>query len=209
MRCQVSDCNGKVVSRGLCDKHRIRLRVHGHLDSTRPNDWGKRSNHPLYGTWKWITARTITGVLPVWEDFWQFVKDVGDRPSTKHTIRRLDESKPYGPDNFFWKERVASTASAKEYQRVYRKKNPLATKGADLKKHFGITIDDYFDMLDSQGGGCAICDGRENGRYEYMSVDHCHKTGRIRGLLCSNCNRGIGLLRDDPELLEKAAKYLR
>ena len=208
MRCQVAECAGRVVSRGLCNKHRTRLQVHGHLDSTRPSDWGTRSKHALYGTWKWITARTVNGVTDEWKDFWKFVQDVGSRPSPKHTIRRLDENSPYGVDNFFWKDRVASSKSSKDYQKAWRKANPLATKGSDLKKRFGITLDDYIDMLDAQNGGCAICGTKDNGRYKYLAVDHCHKTNNIRGLLCTNCNRGLGMFQDSPSLLTYAEKYL-
>ena len=208
-KCQVPECAGKVVSKGLCDKHRIRLRVHGHLDSTRPSDWGSRSKHELYGTWRWIRKRTVTSTVPEWDDFWCFVKDVGDRPSDKHTIRRIDESKPYGPDNFFWKERLASSKDANAYARAYRKKNPLVIKSSDLKRRYGLTIDEYHDILDSQGGGCGICGTDENPGYAYFAVDHCHETNKVRGLLCNMCNRGLGFFQDSHEVLDGAARYLK
>lgn len=208
MKCQVKDCGGKVVSKGLCDKHRIRLRVHGHLDSTRPPDWGKRNKHPLNHTYRWIRQRTTDGIVERWQDFWKFVDDVGERPSKKHTIRRIDESKPYGPDNFFWKERLRGSDDRNKYAKAWRKKNPIAQKNIELKSSFGITIDDYFDMLERQGGGCAICKTTDNGKYEYFAVDHCHSTGNVRGLLCSNCNTGLGLFQDRIELLDAAKQYL-
>ena len=166
MKCQVKDCGGKVVSKGLCDKHRIRLRVHGHLDSTRPSDWGKRTNHPLNGTYHWINKRTKCGIVSEWEDFLVFVKDVGERPSDKHTIRRIDESKPYGPDNFFWKARLRSCDDRNAYAKKWRKTNPIAVKNSELKSAFGITIDDYFNMLNEQGGLCSICRTDKNGNYK-------------------------------------------
>ena len=208
MKCQVKDCGGKVVSKGLCDKHRIRMRVHGHLDSTRPSDWGKRNKHPLNQTYRHIRQRTVAGIVSEWEDFWVFVKDVGDRPSDKHSIRRIDGGKPYGPDNFFWKERLTSSKNANEYQRRYCEKNPFAVKNSRLKRAFGITIDDYFNMLERQGGGCAICDGPQNKRYKYYSVDHCHSTNKVRGLLCTDCNTGLGLFKDRIDLLDAAKQYL-
>jgi hypothetical protein len=208
MKCQVPKCGGKVVSKGLCDKHRIRLKVHGHLESTRPPDWGKRNKHPLNQTYRWVRQRTTCGIVPEWEDFWVFAKDVGERPSDKHTIRRIDESKPYGPDNFFWKDRLCGSDDRNEYAKQYRKKNPIATKNSALKSAFGITIDDYHDMLAIQNGVCAICGVDNNGKYGYFSVDHCHKTLKIRGLLCTNCNQGIGRFKDSVENIENAIRYL-
>lgn len=61
-------------------------------------------------------------------------------------------------------------------------------------------------MLREQGGTCAICHGTETvGR---LAVDHCHSTGRVRGLLCTNCNQAIGKLKDDSQLLRNAINYL-
>jgi hypothetical protein len=85
-----------------------------------------------------------------------------------------------------------------------------------IRKLYGIGAVQYAALLEAQGGGCAICGGtNESGRA--MAVDHDHSccAGQracgncVRGLLCSNCNMGIGLLRDDPERLEAAAVYLR
>jgi hypothetical protein len=77
-----------------------------------------------------------------------------------------------------------------------------------LKKKFGITMIDYENMLILQLSGCSIC-GRtimETGKP--LGIDHNHQTGTVRGLLCNKCNRGLGFLNDDTELLLKAIKYL-
>jgi hypothetical protein len=71
---------------------------------------------------------------------------------------------------------------------------------------YGLTVAEYDALLEAQGGGCAIC-GRPPGR-KRLHVDHDHETDAIRGLLCSPCNRAIGLLRDDPEVARRAAEYL-
>ena len=75
------------------------------------------------------------------------------------------------------------------------------------RRTFGISADDVDAMLEAQGGGCAIC-GERPQRLASLHVDHCHGTGRIRGLLCLNCNQGIGKLGEDPERLRRAAEYL-
>jgi hypothetical protein len=79
----------------------------------------------------------------------------------------------------------------------------------NLEKNFGKgALDTYAKLFDEQKGVCAICSSPENGRYKHLSIDHNHATGKIRGLLCNNCNRGLGLLRDSEELLRKAALYV-
>ena len=77
-------------------------------------------------------------------------------------------------------------------------------KNVSLKK-FGINVNQYQLMQEEQNGTCYICDQKEE---RDLAVDHCHSTGRVRGLLCSNCNTGIGLLQDNTVLLQKAIEYL-
>ena len=77
-------------------------------------------------------------------------------------------------------------------------------------KSYGMSLEQYDKLLAAQNGGCAICGSKEaktkrNGRF---CIDHDHKTGELRGLLCAPCNRGIGLLADDPERLKAASDYL-
>ena len=72
---------------------------------------------------------------------------------------------------------------------------------------FGITLADYDKMLNNQNGVCAIC-GKVNLTRRRLAVDHNHKTGKVRGLLCGKCNKAIGLFEDNPEILGKAIKYL-
>lgn len=77
----------------------------------------------------------------------------------------------------------------------------------------GITKDAYAAMVKDQGGRCAICRKEEaakrNGKAKRLAIDHCHKTGRVRGLLCESCNRGLGQTRDDPKILQAAIRYLK
>ncbi len=100
--------------------------------------------------------------------------------------------------------------------RQSRSENPikyrLYNQKHRLKKLFNLTIEQYNEMLLAQNNLCLICKNPEtiaiNGLIQSLSVDHDHKTGKIRGLLCGHCNRGLGLYKDSPELLREAALYL-
>lgn len=73
----------------------------------------------------------------------------------------------------------------------------------NLWHRYGITEAEFDTLLAQQGGGCAIC-----GRQTTLCVDHDHDTGEVRGILCRECNRALGLFGDDSDTLERAAKYL-
>jgi hypothetical protein len=81
-----------------------------------------------------------------------------------------------------------------------------------LKYKYGITIDDYNRMLFAQGGVCAtngcMNDGSEDKRRKRLFVDHCHSTGKVRGLLCCTCNRVLGLMKESPDLIRGLASYI-
>ncbi len=80
-----------------------------------------------------------------------------------------------------------------------------------LRKLYGMTLDEYDAMFYEQGGQCAICGSEYIGRKgaKYFNVDHDHKTGVTRGLLCRHCNIGLGSFMDDPEILASAIQYVQ
>ena len=78
------------------------------------------------------------------------------------------------------------------------------------ERNLGITDEEYWSLYHRQGGKCGICRRRlYSKRYKRFAVDHDHETGRIRGLLCTNCNTAIGLLRDCPNALERAIDWVK
>ena len=77
-----------------------------------------------------------------------------------------------------------------------------------LRRTFGITSDEYDQMLHLQGGKCAICHTTECKSGVAFAVDHCHTTGQIRGLLCRDCNTSLGKFNDDIRILRQAVRYL-
>ena len=101
---------------------------------------------------------------------------------------------------------------ANESRNKRRRENPLVLKDEKLRETFGITFEDYKQILLKQDGVCAICGHPETSTYKgklrYLSVDHDHKTGQVRGLLCNDCNVGLGWFKDDIRVLKDAIRYL-
>lgn len=87
-------------------------------------------------------------------------------------------------------------------------RSPEQRRYANLKRMYGITKEEYIEIANNQDNKCKICKGKPGKRVSYLSVDHCHTTGKIRGLLCRKCNMAIGLLNDSIELLGLAKSYL-
>ena len=92
----------------------------------------------------------------------------------------------------------------------YRLRNPNAKMRQDLKSKYGMSINDYIAMLKSQNYVCAICGRSDSGdsNSKRLYVDHDHITGKIRGLLCSQCNMGLGKFYDNKNYLKRAILYL-
>lgn len=104
---------------------------------------------------------------------------------------------PVGPSNLYCSEECTK----KGYRNVY------------LLRHYGLTLAQYESMVEEQDGQCAIC--LEEGflmaehHKAKLVVDHCHTGGQVRGLLCHNCNRALGLFQDSQEILLRAVEYLK
>ena len=94
--------------------------------------------------------------------------------------------------------------------REWHAKNKDKVRDRQLKRKFGIGLKDYNDLFMKQDGCCALCGTHAlTQRFENFAVDHCHKTGKVRGLLCIGCNTALGKLGDNEEGLLKALGYVR
>ena len=221
--CEVKGCGRTVHANGLCSTHYTRQRRHGNLDPTRPSDWGGKGKHQLHHAYGWIKKkRGVVHICQKWlDDFWTFVEDVGDKPSKRHRLYLIDEDKGYVKGNTYWKEPVRDEVLAKnkrEYQAKYiqrmREENPEKFRNYQFKNKYGMTLDDYNEMLVVQNGLCAICRqkeiavNRQTQEPRNLAVDHCHESKEVRGLLCSNCNTGLGSFKDSKDMLLKAIAYL-
>ncbi len=137
----------------------------------------------------------------------------------KRELYRLNRDKNLAKTKKWQKENPEKT---RETLRKWKEKNPNYRKDYYLKNPekyremrfkmmmwrvgVGITYSEFKELLRKQKNGCAICGEAETKRR--MSVDHCHRTGKVRGLLCQRCNTSLGGFKDNPALLKKAIKYL-
>ena len=103
--------------------------------------------------------------------------------------------------------KALSRERTKRYCRRHPERIRQANRIQKLRTEFGISVHEYEEMNIRQGGLCAICK-QTNASGKRLGVDHDHKTGKIRELLCSLCNTAIGELREDPDILRAAIAYL-
>ncbi|WKV17129.1 putative integration and excision endonuclease VII [Salmonella phage PKM.Hi.22.6] len=96
-------------------------------------------------------------------------------------------------------------ASAERHKNVYSKDKDLQ-RAKKLKSRYGLSVEDFENILDAQNNKCAICNESLNGG---GVVDHCHTSGKVRGILCRTCNIGLGHFRDNEDFLNSAIKYLK
>jgi hypothetical protein len=106
--------------------------------------------------------------------------------------------------------KVCATAKSRKWHSE-NKDSPYykeARRGSYFKTKYDLSLDDRRSMLQSQQYSCAICLTSLSEEGKLTHIDHCHATGKIRGLLCTNCNRGLGSFKDNTLFLQEAIKYL-
>ena len=108
--------------------------------------------------------------------------------------------------------RAANPEKARAQYAKWRQDNPekhaASLRKAALKRKYGVTQEQFRQMLARQGGGCAVCRRTETSNGHDWTVDHDHVTGKIRGLLCSQCNSMLGMAGDSKENLQRGIRYL-
>lgn len=102
--------------------------------------------------------------------------------------------------------------SISEYKSEWKRKNPYRkddkARDSYLKRKYGISLEQYYELLEKQNGCCAVCERHEDVFKTRLAVDHSHKTGRVRGLLCTACNYRLVAKHEDGNLLRKIADYI-
>lgn len=103
---------------------------------------------------------------------------------------------------YYAKRRVEQYDKVREYEKKFHRKRAL-------HYNYGITEETYEQMLLKQQYSCAICSSPASSFAKRLDVDHCHTTGKVRGLLCPQCNKGLGLFKDNSVVLQTAIDYLK
>lgn len=183
---------------------------------------GKRERSVVRARCRHLWRRALNNAANVtgWASFDKFFAEFCSM-EWRHNreIVAVDRSRPIGPGNWQWQETLRSQfdTSTREgriaYGKAHRQAHPMTYRDGMLRRDFNIDLPTYQRMFLKQGGTCAICNraetARRNGKEVWLSVDHCHTTGAIRGLLCKKCNNGLGHFQDIPEIMEAAAAYVR
>ena len=106
-----------------------------------------------------------------------------------------------------WREK--NRDHIRQHAKEYRKRAGHITRAKDLRIKYGLTPVQYDAMLEAQNHRCAICGKTplENGKH--LTIDHCHKTGKVRGLLCYRCNTGLASFKDELSIVINAMTYLK
>lgn len=213
--CSVDSCGLPIKGHGYCNKHYQLFKRHG-----KPEKLVKTArNHPLYITW--FEKKQNKRLCEEWLTFKVFCDAVGERPEGNFILKRPSPNLPYGPNNFEWYEHLkkeeneTNEAWWSRKWRDARERNPDVEYDRNLKRNYGITLEEYLEKFKTQNEVCAICKQPEamiNGYTKVirrLAVDHCHDTGKVRDLLCTRCNTTIGSANDSIELLQQMINYLR
>lgn len=117
----------------------------------------------------------------------------------KYKDKRLEWAKQY---------RLGHKEELKKWGKDWYKKNKDRVKNYALMQKYGITLDDYNTIFMEQSGCCIICGKHQSEMAHALAVDHSHKSGQVRGLLCDGCNVVLGYVNDDISILKRMVSYL-
>jgi len=108
--------------------------------------------------------------------------------------------------SFYYKKNINTIS---KWRSEYGQKNKISLKYKRIKNNYGISAQSFEDLRKSQDFKCKIC-YKEEGKefWKTLYIDHCHKNGKIRGLLCNSCNRALGLFKENPQILKNTIIYL-
>ncbi len=211
--CSIEGCERPLKNLGLCQYHYNKKRIE---ENPRKAYSGLRG-HPLYILW-W-QRKSDNQLCEEWLDFETFVNDVEPKPEGEYFLVRLKDEL-FGPNNFLWKEHLRRKPNEELKDWWARKRaarievNPNLESDRNIKRKFGINREQYNAKLWQQYNGCAVCGKEETsldgktGVRKRLAIDHNHKTGKIRDLLCWRCNTVIGKIDEDIKLLQAMIDYI-
>lgn len=212
--CSVEGCDLPIKGRRFCSKHFQLFKRYGVPEKLNKN---KRS-HPLYHLW--FERKTNSLLCEAWLDFDTFMAAILPKPEGYYFLLQIDGSKPFGPDNFRWQENLKrkKDETNKEWWDRKRKAriaaNPAMESQRNIKRQYDLSPEEHEEKLKNSNYVCEICknsettfDGR-TGSLRKLSVDHCHNSKKLRGMLCNRCNTTLGKVDDNVELLMEMINYL-
>jgi len=202
--CTIEGCGAKHSGRGYCATHLARLNRFGTPTPEGIKFPSKRGEYLSDGITKVCSTCLID--KPVAEFGKQSVRADGLDIKCKQCHREKNQMRYADPEK---RKRIQESGAR------WRERNPDNDANKTLKRKYGITLEEYDRLFTAQGGVCALCKKpesvrrrkRDEGR-ERLAVDHCHDTGRVRGLLCFKCNTAIGALGDTEESAQRVVEYL-
>jgi len=218
-KCKEDWCFKDAIKKGWCNAHYLKFYKSSPNYAPLDDDFkGKKQSHPLYMIW---FERKQGGYLcDEWKDFKTFINAVTPKPDGNFFLLRIDGDKPFGPDNFRWQEHLKRKEGETNKDWWARKRkarllaNPSMERERNYKRNFGITLAEYNEKFSKQKGLCSICGNEETsfdsrtGSKRKLAIDHCHKRGKIRDLLCWRCNGTLGKIDEDLDLLKKIENYI-
>lgn len=213
--CSVEGCWLPVRTKGFCNNHYMMQYLYN--GRTEKLHSGKKRKHPFYTLW--FERKQLKCLCDAWLNFDNFVKDISPKPEGEYFLIRI-RNEPFGPDNFKWQEHLKRKEGESKKDWWARKRtarieaNPSMESDRNIKRRFGLTREQYNEILKSQNFSCAICENKETsvdprtGTVKSLAVDHDHTTEKVRGLLCWRCNGTIGKVEENLELFDKMKSYL-
>lgn len=133
---------------------------------------------------------------------WKAANPEKVKESSKQRVKKWREKNPEK------RKAQIDRANQRRKEKEYYNKNRNIIKNNYLIRNYNITLEQYNELLRKQNGTCAICKAEKCSTKKDFAVDHCHDTGKIRGLLCKDCNIGIGMFKDSIEFIKAAKEYL-
>lgn len=129
-----------------------------------------------------------------------------DPAKRAEATRRWRERNPEHGREAYRRDPIRACRRLEEWARKNPERRKTTNALSHIKRRYGLTGGDVARMLHAQGGSCGICERVLTNEYH---IDHDHSTGAVRGLLCPHCNRGLGLMQDDENVLLAAVEYLK
>ncbi len=195
MKCKIDGCDREANVRGMCKPHYVKSWKLANVSIEH------REGNEMYNTWANKKGKRVKE----WDDFEVFKRDIGAHPGPGYRLCRISTKDTWGPENAEWRAVELPRFEGETLQEY----SVRAVRRCNLKKKYDLTPEEYEAMLEKQGGVCAICKSEErSGNRVRLAVDHNHKTGKVRGLLCSGCNTALGQFNEDLPRMKAALAYL-